>query len=268
LGKPQYIKWIAKEQGVTFEDGVPLNCYALDYTLDDNVLDDWALHIRRHYIDDDELAESIEIHKLSVEDYLRKYIIPQKNDEFGSTSRSNDITEILVSDLLEFILHFTVPRCKQNNRSGKSLSEHGTDVIAYKFYSDDKTPNKRDILCAAEVKATLTSNEPDAIKSAVKDSFKDEQRFSHTLDHMRKKLKYLGNIDQALEVARFQQKSDMEYITRYIAAGVSSQPVIDKKVIIGIKGSDLVLKDNQRVFYIHGQKLMDLTHDVFERCIR
>ena len=43
----------------------------------------------------------------------------------------------MVSDLLEFIMGYTVPRYKQMNRSGKNNSEHGTDIIGYKFYKPD-----------------------------------------------------------------------------------------------------------------------------------
>ena len=29
--KPQYIKWIIKENGIVFEDNIPLNSYRIDY---------------------------------------------------------------------------------------------------------------------------------------------------------------------------------------------------------------------------------------------
>ena len=56
MDKPQYINWIVKEYGVVFEDQQPLNCYKLSYEIDDDILDDWALHIRRHYVPDDEFC--------------------------------------------------------------------------------------------------------------------------------------------------------------------------------------------------------------------
>jgi hypothetical protein len=268
MQKPKYIKWLVKEKGVTFENGLPLNCYKLDYLFDEEVFDDWALHIRKHYIFDEALNESTQLLKMSAEEYLRKYIVPQKDDELGPTSRSNDITEILVSDLFEFVLDYTVPRWKQQERTGKTLSEHGTDVIAYKFYRSNKTPSLSDELLAIEVKAQLTSDTTNAISSAVKDSKKDEQRHAHTLDVCRKKLKRLNQIEQAQDIARFQLKSEHDYKTTYIGAGVSSKANIEKNIILGISGSDLELKSNQKVFYIHGEKLMQLTHEVYERCVK
>lgn len=58
----------------------------------------------------------------------------------GATVRSADITEILISDLLEFVHQYSVPRYKLKNRSGKNNSQQGTDVIAYKYKNEDKTP--------------------------------------------------------------------------------------------------------------------------------
>ena len=153
MNRPQYINWIVKEDGVVVEDQQPLNCYKLSYEIDDAILDDWALHIRRHYVPDDELREDSALHRLTVEEYLRQYVIPQKGEPFGPTARSNDISEVLFADLFEFVLNYEVPRCKQYNRSGKNESEHGTDVIAYRFYTERKEPNKNDELVAVEVKA-------------------------------------------------------------------------------------------------------------------
>ena len=50
MDRPQYVNWIVREDGVVFEDQQPLNCYRLSYVIDDAILDDWALHIRKHYV--------------------------------------------------------------------------------------------------------------------------------------------------------------------------------------------------------------------------
>ena len=110
MDRPQYLNWIVKEDGVVFEDQQPLNCYRLSYEIDEDILSDWALHIRRHYVPDDELEEDAFLNELTVEEYLRQYIIPQKGENFGPTARSNDISEILFADLFEFVLNYEVPR--------------------------------------------------------------------------------------------------------------------------------------------------------------
>ncbi len=78
MDAPRYIRWFVEESSVTFKDGKPITCYKLSYELNDDIFDEWALHIRRHYESDDELAESISATEMDIEDYLRKYVIPQK----------------------------------------------------------------------------------------------------------------------------------------------------------------------------------------------
>jgi hypothetical protein len=130
-------------------------------------------------------------------------------------------------------------------------------------------PHKNDDLVAIEVKARLSSIEAwETIKDAAADSEKDEHRFSHTLNYYRKKLRSMGKESEAEDVARFQQKTENPYKTSYVGAAISSLPSIEKKVIFGIKGTDLKLKKDQSVFYVHGTDLMSLTHQIFERCTK
>lgn len=265
---PKYINWFVEESKVTLEDGVPILCYRLDYTIDDAVYCEWALHLRQHYESDAELKESLAATEMPVEEYLRTFVIPQKSDPFGSTARSNDFTEIMVSDLLEFIKGYTVPRCKQRNRSGKTQSEHGTDILAYKYAKSSKAPDSRDELLAVEVKAGLSSDKYTPICDAVADSHTyDEVRHALTLNFYRKKLRNVNN-EQANEIARFQQKSEHDYIITYIAAAIISRNQIADDVVSGIRGDDLALRQDNKVFLIHGKKLMALAHDIFERCVK
>ena len=52
MEKPQYIDWIVEETGIVIKDDIPLKCYKIDYKDDESILDNWALHIRRNYIED------------------------------------------------------------------------------------------------------------------------------------------------------------------------------------------------------------------------
>lgn len=112
MDKPRYIDWLVEEKGLVVQGGHKVRSYRIDYTDDSSVIDDWALHIRRNYIKDEDLSESAQLNGLTVEQYLKMYIIPQKNEPLGATARSGDIAEIVVSDLLEFIMGYTVPRYK------------------------------------------------------------------------------------------------------------------------------------------------------------
>lgn len=269
MSAPKYINWFVAESAVTFQDGVPLSCYKLDYKADEAVFDEWALHIRRHYESDSDLKDSLSATGMSAEQYLKTYVIPQRSDPFGPTSRSNDFTEIMISDLLEFVQGYTVPRCKQDNRSGKASSEHGTDILAYRYHSPAKRPNPRDELIAVEVKAGLSSDSYDPIEKAVADSQKyDAVRYAHTLNFYRKSLRYKQQLGQAEEIARFQQKSEHDFVLSYIAAAVISREDIPDNIISDIRGQDLRLQKDHCVFLVHGKTLMSLAHQIYERCIQ
>ncbi len=268
MERPSYIDWLVEETGITIKDGIPIKCYKVDYKEDERVLDEWALHLRRNYIEDEDLLADAEMNGMSIEQYLREYVIPQKDEDLGPTVRSGDITEILVSDLLEFIFGYSIPRYKQKNRSGKNNSEHGTDVIAYKYFNGCDDPSEKDELVAAEVKALLTSTSYASLENAIKESKKDEQRLARTIDHCRKRLKELGNAEQSGEVARFLLKPDNNYKLTYAAAGISSRQTVDPEIELSVSGEEFQISSKQKIFFIHGKTLMNLAHKIYERCKR
>ena len=268
MSQPKYINWFVEESNITLEDGFPIICYRLDYEIDEDVFREWAIHIRRHYESDDDLKESLQVTGMSLENYLRNNVIPQKSDPLGSISRSNDFTEIMISDLIEFIHGYVVPRCKQQNRSGKTQSEHGSDILAYKFLEFDKLPNVKDELFVIEVKGELSSDKYTPIINAVTASNKyDKFRHTHTLNYYRKKLKSIKKYEQAKDISRFQKKSENDYIITYIASAVISRIIIPDNIIFGLKGEDLELRKDNKIFLVHGEKLMNLAHTIYDRCI-
>ena len=263
---PTHIKWFVEEKEIKLKDSIPVKCYLIDYHDDDMVLDEWALHIRRNYIDDKQLLEDSAVNEMTIEEYLTQYVIPQKKDTFGPTARSADIGEIIVSDLLEFVYGFSVPRYKLKNRSGKSNSQQGTDVIGYKYYYADHSKSNKDELIAAEVKATLTLEDYSSISKAIKDSAKDEHRLARSIDYCRKRLKELGQTQECEEITRFLFKPDKNYKLTYAAAGISSKKVVDTVIELDAKDSCLEIRNGEMIFFIHGKKLMELTHKIYERC--
>jgi hypothetical protein len=268
LNQPKYINWFINESNITFEDGIPIICYRLDYKVDEDAFREWAIHIRRHYESDEELKKSLIDTKMSSENYLRSNVIPQKSDPLGPTSRSNDFTEIMISDLVEFVHGYVAPRCKQHNRSGKTQSEHGSDILAYKFIKSDKLPSEKDELLVIEVKAELTSGNYTSITDAVTASHKyDKIRHTHTLNYYRKKLQSLKKFKQAREISRFQKKSENDYIITYIASAIISRATIPDNIIFDIKGKDLELRKDNKIYLVHGKKLMSLAHAIYDRCI-
>lgn len=274
LERPSYLTWVVKEEGVVLDNEEPIHCYRLDYVDDDAVFDDWALHIRRHFISDEELKKNCRDLEMTLEEYLKQNVIPQKGETLAGTARSNYISEILFSDLMEFVNGLEVPRYRLDNMSGKTVSEHGTDIIGFKFFNKDKKPNEKDILFTIEVKAGLTQQDATVIKRAVIDADKDEYRLAQSLDYMRRKLERMGKVDEANDTLRFQKKTKTDYEWKKCAAGMSSLckiPEIDingriVKVIPNISGEEL--KGKASIYFVHGKRLMDLAHNVFDRCVR
>lgn len=268
MDRPQYINWLIEEDGMVIKENTPIRCYKIDYKADMEILDDWALHIRRNYIDDSDLLDDSSVNGMSVEQYLKEYVIPQKHEDLGPTARAADIGEIIVSDLLEFVLKYSVPRYKMKNRSGKNNSQHGTDIIAYKFYKEDKTPNEHDELVAAEVKATLTKMDYGVLETAIKASSQDTYRLARTIDHCRKRLKELGYTSEMYDVSRFLNKPEKDYKITYVAAGINSCETVTSPIELSVTDDRLGIRTGQKIFFIHGKRLMDLTHEIYERCTK
>ena len=78
----------------------------------------------------------------------------------------------------------------------------------------------------------------------------------------------MGKVEESRYIERFQQKVELPYKISYVGAAISSRPEIENKIIAGIKESDLQLKVNQSIYYVHGADLMSLAHQIYERCTK
>ena len=91
--------------------------------------------------------------------------------------------------------------------------------------------------------------------------------FAETASRKRKYLE--AHEDVLMRLAeRFQQKANMPYKIRYGAAAVVTQKEIKNKTITGINGSDLNIKVDDQIFLIHGDRLMNLAYNLYERIIK
>lgn len=265
--KPDYLPWLLKEENITTIDNKKVTCYKLEFKGDDDILNQWALHIRRHYISDEDLTDACEITGKCKADYLKEQMIPQKNEELGPTVIAGDIAEIIILDVFEFEFQYKVPRVKMENRSGKNNSEHGTDVIAFNINMTELTSQDSEIIIS-EVKANLSQSNFDVLNTAMNDFKKNEidhQRYAHTLEYLRKKCK--GNNELELEkiIARFEQKTKFPYKTVLAPAGISSVENVDSNGIVPISNDKFQMKGNDKLIYVHGRALMLLAYDLYRR---
>ena len=265
--KPQYVGWIIKEKGIVFEDKVPLISYRIDYDdTKEDILNEWADHIRKHYISDEALEESISSLHLTKKEYLSSYEIPQKCHTKGPSTISAEWAEILVYDLIEYILDYVALRGRHWNKQKPNAPIQGSDILGAKMKKE--TSSSDDELFIVEVKASLSKCDYNKLVEAKHDSEDDSFRHSISLNFMRRK--YLeAHEDFLMRIAeRFQQKANMPYKICYGAAAVVTQKEIEKDTITGINGSDLNIRVNDQIFLIHGDRLMDLAYNLYERIIK
>lgn len=265
--KPQYIGWIIKENGIVFEDKAPLNSYRIDYDdTKEDILNEWAEHIRKHYISDELLEKSMSSLHLTKKEYLTSYCVPQKCHVKGPSTISAEWAEILVYDLVEYVLNYISLRGRHWNKPTPTSPIQGSDILAAKMLKETPSPN--DELFVIEVKASLRKCDYNKLVKAKQDSEDDTFRHSISLNFMR--IKYLeAHEDILMRIAdRFQQKANCPYKILYGAAAVVSQKEIENDTIAGINGGDLKIRADDQIFLVHGDRLMDLAYNLYERIIK
>ena len=95
---------------------------------------------------------------------------------------SGDFGEILVSDYLQYIEEYTVPRTRYDNKVNKDTSTQGSDVLGYK---KDSLNAANDEVVVIEVKSSASNSSSSKAKSklqeAVDHSDKDFERLSSSI---------------------------------------------------------------------------------------
>lgn len=267
LPEPQFMAWVTNDDSIAL-GGKTAKCYRITWDADDKVLDDWALHIRRHYLRDDELARRCAGRHTSPVEYLRKNVIPQREDQNGPQIIAGDFAEILVMDIARFLMNYVVPRYKHHNRKIKTASEQGSDVLAYKFAGSPNAPSSDDQMQVVEVKSAVSeckaSGVEGRIASAAAGSVRDRSRYSMTLEYM---------IDEAIdakddltreELLRFQDKGEHPFDERFgIAVTVDSKVVIEDGLSSGDSAADDI---NGLVIMVRAEEFKKLVYDVYSRC--
>ena len=261
MPRPDFIDWLALEADAAIE-GAPVHCFKLDWAIDEERLDSWALHVRRHYIRDDELGDYVEYYEQPMADYLQRSVVPDVPQ-----MKSGDFSEIIISDLLQFIEGYEVPRYKQHARKDKNASEHGADVIAYRV-KDPDVPSVEDELLTVEVKSQCsTTNLEKGIREAAADSLRDNSRRAINLDYYSRCSRKDGDTRTAKELKRFLVAGEHPFVSKYGAAVVVGVKNVKRK-LDGLGADDLGIQAGRSVFIVHGSRLMDLVNEVYSRCVR
>jgi hypothetical protein len=264
----QHLRWLNHIDTKQTVDGKDIEIYELNYDLADNtIFSSWAGHFRNHYC----LDTLIDLYRdgtgYTRSEFLNNLKFPVQGR--GSSTRSGDFGEILISDFLEFILNFWVPRTRFSDRQNRNNPTQGVDVIGFK--SDDYSLNlTTDQLMIFEVKCKLTGTTDDIqnerINSAIRDSAKDfEIRKAESLSGLKQLFIKEGNIINANKIQRFQNPTDRPYNELSGASAIILNDAYDENLIEQINASSHPNVQNLRLILIKGENLMPLVHSLYER---
>lgn len=263
-----HLDWLNDtEKTLTTQDGIPIKVFELNHINDEAILSDWAKHFRNHYCLDMFVDEYREGTGKSRKDFFNDLVFPSKNIRPGPSTRAGDFGEILVSDYLEYILNYWVPRTRFSDRQNRSNPTQGVDVLGLKML-DPHNKSLDDELLLYEVKARLTSKSKNESKNrleiAIEHSSKDFNiRKGESLYALKRY--YRGQNDKIQIIQRFQNSVDNPYKELSGASAIILTSAVDDSLISQVDASQHPNKNNLQLIIISGDNLMDLVHNLYER---
>ena len=251
---------------LTTSDGFCIDVWELNVSENASYLSAWASVFRQQYCSDSEIDALREGTGLSRAEYLTQLIFPDKSTAPGPGIRAGDFAELLVSDYVEYLLGYWVPRGKYAEKSSRDESIKGVDILGFRL-TNPPSPTPTDTLLAFEVKAQLSGGKYTArLQTAIEDSSKDYLRRAMTLNATKRRLRQSGQHDAALVVQRFQNLSDHPYVYRSGAAAVLSDEAYDEAALQkSTKVSGHQNAENLELIVIRGKEVMKLVHALYER---
>jgi hypothetical protein len=251
---------------LTTKEGRSIEVWEFDVPTDDAVLDAWALKFRQQYCSDEELPILMEGTGLSIEEYLNSHVYPHASKPPGPSVRSGDFAEFLVSDYLEYVLGYWVPRGKYSDKASKDESVKGVDVLGF-FFQDPAKPTNKDALIAFEVKASLSGKKYDKqLQSAVNDGSKDLYlRQGFTLNATKRRLLRAGKAAEVAKIARFQNIVDNPYTYYSGAVAVLSDKAYDTPALCETTANAHSNQKNLALMVVRAGLVMALVNELYER---
>ncbi|MGL1830789.1 UNVERIFIED_CONTAM: DUF1837 domain-containing protein [Acinetobacter sp. HSTU-ASm16] len=248
-------------------NGQDIEIWELSEINDEAVLSSWAKHFREQYcLDSDiDLLMKGTPYKTKKE-YLEELIFPDKSHPPGPSIRSGDFAEILLTDFLEFIWEFWVPRGKYEEKWNRNESIKGVDILGLQM-KDLNQHKPDDILIAIEAKAQLSSSSRynKTLQKAINDSSKDIFRQAQTLNAIKRRLIISQDNQNAMLVERFQDKADRPFIYRPCAIAVLTDTAFDERLIQLSDSSKHPNLSTLKIIIFKGSDLINLAHELYER---
>jgi hypothetical protein len=262
---PGYFLHLTKGEPLTLTAGATCETWELDVPTDAACLSEWASTFRQAYCPDADLDILREGTGKSRAEYLLELVFPDKSAAPGPAIRAGDFAELLISDFVEFMLGYWVPRGKYAEKGSRNESVKGVDIVGFKCPSAGQ-PQPTDEMLTFEAKAQLSGGKyKDRLQVAVNDSGKDYLRAGETLAAMKRRMHLAGQQGSMAVVQRFQNAVDRPYQLISGAAAILSDAAFDHD---GLKGTIIVGHNNAgnlRLIAVKGKDLMTLAHALYQR---
>lgn len=263
-----HAEWLEELEPITTSEHRIVRLYRLAYdALDADTMSAWASHFRQHYCLDRDIPRLRRgTPSRTNGEYLVDFKFPDEHSGFGPGIRAGDFAEILVSDLLESVLEYFVPRTRYGDKKVRDESSKGSDVIGLRVLSDDpQLHSPHDELFSVESKAKLSKGKSNRLQDAVTDSIKDSFRIAESLNAMKNRLIDLREDEQADYVERFQDPPARPFVQKYGAAAVLCTSAYDAETIAKTVCAAHPNESQLVLLCIHGEDLMKLVHSLYKR---
>lgn len=278
--KYKHVDCLVKTANITTHQGVTVEVFDLKIDqLSKASLRRWSTHFREHYCLDSTIDSRMTGTPFKTRrEFLLNMAFPNM-EGFGPATRSGDFTEILLSDFIESILDFWVPRTRYRSKQIPNESPKGSDIVGMKFVSTPAKHSPQDTLMTFEVKASMSpQNEnvnrlQDAIDDAKKDAFDDAQigdargafRVALTLNAL--KQRYIDFDDKKgwKAVERFQDPLARPYVHQIGASAVFCTSAFSEDTIKKVSTAAYPTGTNLMLVVVKGDEMMKLVHSMYER---
>jgi len=177
----------------------------------------------------------------------------------GPGIRAGDFGEILVSDYLQWLLGYWVPRVRWSSKVVRDESPKGSDVIGFRFNKKSGKASTKEVLFVFESKTKFSSSKINRLQNSINDSAKDHIRIDESLNFIKQKL-----------------FENMEKET-YGAAAIISDECFDSDELASSDCSKIPKSTKSKTFFPHpngdrlvllvikGPNMMDLVHELYRR---
>lgn len=128
---PSHLSSLTKcAETLATSDGRRIDVWELRVPPTAGYLSEWASNFRQHYCSDSEIDDLRAGTGLSRADYLTQLVFPDKNAAPGPGIRAGDFAELLISDYVEYLLGYWVPRGKYAEKSRRVSKRCGHSWVS------------------------------------------------------------------------------------------------------------------------------------------